>query len=94
MALTEEFLSRVEVDRDFYEALRDEFEPGAPMWITETAEAACGGDRWASFFRRRDPLRRQQRSPGQGRRRRGLPQHAGGQRLRPHRRGRLHAAPN
>lgn len=51
VALTEEFLSRVEVDRDFYEALRDEFEPDAPMWITETAEAACGGDRWASFFR-------------------------------------------
>lgn len=49
VALTEEFLSRVEVDRDFYEALRDEFEPDAPMWITETAEAACGGDRWASF---------------------------------------------
>lgn len=51
VALTEEFLSRVDVDRDFYEALRDEFEPDAPMWITETAEAACGGDRWAATFR-------------------------------------------
>jgi heparanase len=24
--------------------------PGAPIWITETADAACGGNRWGSTF--------------------------------------------
>ena len=51
VALTSEFLSRVEVDKSFYERLRDAYEPGDPMWVTETAEAACGGDRWASTYR-------------------------------------------
>ncbi|MBS1836100.1 MAG: hypothetical protein JST64_00225 [Actinobacteria bacterium] len=51
IALTQEFLSRVEADKKFYEALRDRFAPKAPMWVTETAQAACGGDRWASQFR-------------------------------------------
>src|SRR6185437_5550474 len=26
------------------------FEPGKDLWITETADAACGGNRWASTF--------------------------------------------
>jgi hypothetical protein len=30
--------------------LRDRFAPGKPIWLTETAQAACGGDRWASTF--------------------------------------------
>lgn len=51
IALTEEFLSRVEVDKSYYEGLRDTYEPDAPMWITETAQAACGGDRWAATYR-------------------------------------------
>jgi hypothetical protein len=34
----------------FYEGLRDTFEPGKPLWITETADAACGGNPWASTF--------------------------------------------
>jgi hypothetical protein len=34
----------------FYGGLRDRFEPGKPLWLTETAQAACGGDRWASTF--------------------------------------------
>jgi len=34
----------------FYEALRDRFEPGKPIWVTETADAACGGNPWASTF--------------------------------------------
>ncbi len=49
-ALSGEFLSRVEADSTFYEGLRDIYEPGVPMWITETAQAACGGDRWASTY--------------------------------------------
>lgn len=48
IALTDEFLSRIEIDRDYYEELRDEHVPEAPMWVTETAQAACGGDRWAA----------------------------------------------
>ena len=26
------------------------FAPGKPIWLTETAEAACGGNRWAATF--------------------------------------------
>ena len=48
IALTQEFLNRVPKDADFYRAERDKGLPGAPMWITETAQAACGGDQWAS----------------------------------------------
>ena len=33
-----------------YQSLRDEFTPGKPMWLTETAETACGGNPWASTF--------------------------------------------
>jgi hypothetical protein len=49
-ALSEEWLSRVDRIEAFYAGLRDQFEPGKPLWITETAEAACGGDPWASTF--------------------------------------------
>ena len=49
-ALTEDWLSRSEKIERFYAALRDKYEPGKPMWNTETAEAACGGDRFASTF--------------------------------------------
>ena len=34
----------------FYAQLRDEFMPGKPIWLTETGEAACGGDPWAAEF--------------------------------------------
>ncbi len=36
--------------RSFIANLRDRFEPGKPLWLTETAQAACGGDRWASTY--------------------------------------------
>lgn len=49
-ALSEEWLSRTDRDEAFYAALRDRFVPGKPLWLTETAEAACGGDRWAASF--------------------------------------------
>ena len=48
--LTEEYLGRVSRARDFYAGARDRYTPGAPMWVTETAQAACGGDRWAAWF--------------------------------------------
>lgn len=49
-ALSEQWLASTDQTRAFYQGLRDEFAPGKPMWLTETAEAACGGDRWASTF--------------------------------------------
>ena len=50
-ALTEEWLSRTERVYAFYAGLRDRYAAGAPIWLTETAQAACGGDRWAATFR-------------------------------------------
>lgn len=49
-ALSEQWLARTDQTLVFYEKLRDEFDPGKPMWITETADAACGGNPWASTF--------------------------------------------
>jgi hypothetical protein len=49
-ALSEEWLARTDLTLAFYRNLRDEFDPGKPMWLTETADAACGGNPWASTF--------------------------------------------
>jgi len=49
-ALTAEWLDRTVAGEAFYAALRDKYVPGKPMWLTETAEAACGGDQFAGEF--------------------------------------------
>ena len=49
-ALSEGWLSRADRSYSFYSGLRDSFEPGKPIWITEIADAACGGNPWASTF--------------------------------------------
>jgi hypothetical protein len=49
-ALSQDWLSRTDRDEAFYAALRDRFEPGKPLWLTETAETACGGNPWAASF--------------------------------------------
>jgi hypothetical protein len=49
-ALSEQWLRRTDETLAFYRALRDAFEPGRPFWNTETADAACGGNRWANTF--------------------------------------------
>ncbi len=49
-ALSEEWLSRTDQVCAYYEGLRDRFQPGRPMWLTETADAACGGNPWAPTF--------------------------------------------
>ena len=49
-ALSEEWLARTDQTLAFYRKLRDEFEPGKPFWNTETADTACGGNRWGSTF--------------------------------------------
>jgi hypothetical protein len=49
-ALSNEWLSRADTVEAFYAGLRNKFDPGKPLWITETADAACGGNPWASTF--------------------------------------------
>jgi hypothetical protein len=49
-ALSAAWLDLTVRDYAYYAALRDKFEPGKPMWNTETAQAACGGSPWASTF--------------------------------------------
>ncbi|MGA3268584.1 MAG: hypothetical protein ABSE16_17395 [Verrucomicrobiota bacterium] len=49
-ALSEEWLARTDQTLAFYKQLRDEFNSGKPIWVTETADAACGGNPWASKF--------------------------------------------
>lgn len=50
-ALSEEWLARTDVTLAFYRQQRDRFEPGKPLWLTETGDAACGGNPWANTFR-------------------------------------------
>lgn len=49
-ALTEAWLSRTELGLKFYEEARNKYNPGVPLWLTETAESACGGNPWASTY--------------------------------------------
>ena len=49
-ALSEAWLGRTEGTFAFYREARDRFEPGKPIWNTETADAACGGNPWAGTF--------------------------------------------
>lgn len=49
-ALSNEWLDRTDTVETFYATLRDRFVPGKPIWLTETGQAACGGDRWAVTF--------------------------------------------
>ena len=49
-ALSEEWLSGTDRTLAFYQKLRDRFAPGKPIWLTETADAACGGNPWAVTF--------------------------------------------
>jgi heparanase len=49
-ALSQDWLSGIERTASFYGNLRDRFAPGKPLWITETADAACGGNPWSSSF--------------------------------------------
>ena len=49
-ALSEEWLRRTDATLAFYRTLRNEYAPGRPFWLTETADAACGGNPWANTF--------------------------------------------
>lgn len=45
--LTEEYLARTEKAARNFAAVRDDHAPNAPLWLTETADAAYGGSTWA-----------------------------------------------
>jgi hypothetical protein len=45
-----EWLDRTDQVETFYAGLRDTYLAGKPIWLTETAEAACGGDPFAAQF--------------------------------------------
>ncbi|MBN7812775.1 hypothetical protein J0A68_17605 [Algoriphagus sp. H41] len=49
-ALAPEWLQKTELGLEYYENARDEYLPNAPIWLTETAEAACGGNPWAATY--------------------------------------------
>lgn len=49
-ALLNSWLSKTEIGLNYYQGLRDKYNPGIPIWLTETAEAACGGNPWASTY--------------------------------------------
>jgi heparanase 1 len=48
--MSEEFLKRTDTAYDAYAELRDKYMPGKAMWLTETGQAACGGDLYAHTF--------------------------------------------
>ncbi|MVM30949.1 hypothetical protein GO755_12980 [Spirosoma sp. HMF4905] len=50
LALTADWLSKTEKGLEFYQRARDKYDPGAPIWLTETAETACGGNPWAVTY--------------------------------------------
>jgi hypothetical protein len=50
IALSNEWLSKTEKGLDFYKQSRDKYNPNAPIWLNETAEAACGGNPLAVTF--------------------------------------------
>jgi hypothetical protein len=49
-ALTADWFERANHNWAYYAAIKDRLLPGKAVWLTETAQAACGGDRWASDF--------------------------------------------
>lgn len=49
-ALDSGWLRRTDTVADYYIRLRDKYLPGKPIWITETAEAAAGGDPFAATY--------------------------------------------
>lgn len=49
-ALSDAWLKTTDRAFAFTRTLRDRFAPGKPIWLTETAETACGGNPWAATF--------------------------------------------
>lgn len=49
-ALDPEWLQRTDIVADYYIRLRDKYNPGKPVWVTETAEASGGADPFAATY--------------------------------------------
>ena len=49
-ALTREWLFATDAESAFYGKLRDRYVPDKPLWLSETSEAACGGNPWSADF--------------------------------------------
>jgi hypothetical protein len=49
-AFDEAFLARPDKRLQSMKTLRDKYAPGAPIWLTETGGAACGGLAWQQKF--------------------------------------------
>ena len=49
-AMTANWLDQVDLNEKFYADMRDKLMPGKALWLTETAEAGCGGDQLAGEF--------------------------------------------
>jgi heparanase 1 len=49
-ALDESWLRKTDTVASYYAGLRDKYNPGKPLWITETGQAAAGGDAYAATF--------------------------------------------
>jgi len=49
-ALDPKWLQRTDVVANYYIRLRNEYNPGKPVWVTETAEASQGGDPFAATY--------------------------------------------
>ena len=49
-SLSDEWLARTDQALAFYRSLRDRLAPQKPLWLTETAAAACGGNPWDATF--------------------------------------------
>lgn len=49
-AMSAEWLSKTEKGLEFYQNARDKYMPNVPIWNTETAESACGGNPLAATY--------------------------------------------
>lgn len=50
LSMTDAWFERTEKSLIDHKALRDRYAPGAPIWNTETAGAACSGAPWSATF--------------------------------------------
>lgn len=48
--LTENYLSVNGKAARYYTSVRDKYVPGGQMWVTESADAGCGGNTWGSTY--------------------------------------------
>ncbi|MEO6732034.1 MAG: hypothetical protein ABIN01_12520 [Ferruginibacter sp.] len=49
-ALSPAWLNKTLAGYNYYKGMRDKYLSGKPIWLTETADAACGGNPWAATF--------------------------------------------